>query len=74
MMADNLLIADLGWRIILIAGLANLAFKGGVAQVLGGTALGRRIAVAFGIALLIGTALVLWWPSPTISPDMPIIK
>ena len=55
MMADNQLSADLGWRVILIAGLANLVFKGGAAFILGGAALGRRIAIAFGIAFIIGT-------------------
>ena len=70
MMTDGQLIADLGWRIILIAGLANLVFKGGAAFVLGGAALGRRIALAFGLALIIGTALVVWWPSPAMSPSV----
>jgi uncharacterized membrane protein (DUF4010 family) len=70
MMADNQLSADLGWRVILIAGLANLVFKGGAAFILGGAALGRRIAIAFGIAFIIGTGLVVFWPSPT-APNSP---
>ncbi len=76
LMSQKLLIADIGWRIILIAGLANLVFKGAAAYILGGTALGKRISVAFGIALIVGTALVTFWPSPqpidVINSDPPI--
>jgi uncharacterized membrane protein (DUF4010 family) len=64
MMAQDQMVTDIGWRIILIAGLANLVFKGGAAYFLGGAALGRRILLAFGIAILIGTLLVIVWPSP----------
>ena len=53
---------DVGWRVILLAGLTNLAFKGGVVLSLGAVELRRRIAPAFGAAL-VGGALIFWfWP------------
>jgi uncharacterized membrane protein (DUF4010 family) len=50
------------WRSILIALLANLSFKGAVVWFLGGPALGRRVAALFAIELLVGLALLVWWP------------
>jgi uncharacterized membrane protein (DUF4010 family) len=51
-----------GWRVIFIAALSNLVFKGGVVAVLGHRKLLARIALLFGIALA-GGAIVLWlWP------------
>ena len=55
--------ASLGWRLILIAFLSNLVFKGGVAMIIGGKDLGKTIAFLFGIALLTGLAIVFLWPS-----------
>jgi uncharacterized membrane protein (DUF4010 family) len=60
---ENRLGPDLGWRLILSAALANLAFKGGIAVVLGGRRLALRMLVIFGAAI-VGGALILWlWPS-----------
>jgi uncharacterized membrane protein (DUF4010 family) len=51
-----------GWRVIFIAALSNLVFKGGVVAMLGHRKLLARIAVLFGIALA-GGMIVLWlWP------------
>jgi len=50
---------ELGWRVILVAALANIAFKGGIAAVLGTRALAWRVALAFGVALLGGAVILL---------------
>lgn len=55
--------ASLGWKLILIAFLSNLIFKGGMAMVIGGRALGKTIAFLFGIAILTGLAILFIWPS-----------
>jgi uncharacterized membrane protein (DUF4010 family) len=55
--------AGTAWRAILVAMLANLAFKAGVVGVLGGPALLRRVALLFGLAGFASAgALFLLWP------------
>lgn len=54
---------SLGWKLILIAFLSNLTFKGGMAMVIGGRALGKNIALLFGIAILTGLVILFIWPS-----------
>jgi len=49
------------WRLILLAALANIVFKGTCACVLGSPALRVRIAVLFGLALAGGAAILLLW-------------
>ncbi len=51
-----------GWRVILLAVLSNLAFKGVLAGILGGWPLLRRLAVLFGLSLLTGGLLLAFWP------------
>lgn len=51
-------------RVMLIAALANLAFKAGFAIVLGGAALRRLVAVWFALAIAGGVAILLLWPRP----------
>ena len=62
MLAQGQLEADIAWRVILVAALANLVFKGGSAYVLGGKALGRRVLLLFGLALVCGLVLLFMWP------------
>ncbi len=50
------------WRVIVIATIANLLFKGGIVAVLGGRKLLARIAMLFGINIAAGVALLLFWP------------
>jgi uncharacterized membrane protein (DUF4010 family) len=50
------------WRAILLAALANLVFKTGIAFVLGGRELVARIAPLFGISLAAGAGILLFWP------------
>jgi uncharacterized membrane protein (DUF4010 family) len=53
--------AKIGARLILLAVLANLAFKGGCAMVLGSAALRARIGGYFGLALAGGVAILVLW-------------
>ncbi|HEX6429626.1 MAG TPA: MgtC/SapB family protein [Niastella sp.] len=55
--------ASLGWRLILIAFMSNLVFKGGIAMVTGGKGLGKTIALLFGIAIVTGLAILFLWPA-----------
>lgn len=52
-----------GWRLILVASLSNIVFKGVVAGLLGGYRLGLRLAVYFGLALAGGLAILWLWPA-----------
>jgi uncharacterized membrane protein (DUF4010 family) len=54
--------SDTGWRMILIASMSNLLFKGGTVAVLGGAALFRKVAVLFGASLAAGAAVLILWP------------
>ncbi|WP_299824361.1 MgtC/SapB family protein [uncultured Pontibacter sp.] len=52
-----------GWKVILVAALSNLTFKGALVGFLGNRQVFARVAVLFGI-VLVGGLLVLWlWPS-----------
>jgi len=63
MVAGDQLDAVVGWRTILIAGMANLAFKGGAVAMLGSRAMFFRVAMLFGLSLAAG-GLILWlWPA-----------
>ena len=53
---------DTGWRLVMVATLANTLFKGGVVAFLGGRALLKRIVVLYGIAILSGIAIIFLWP------------
>lgn len=55
--------ASLGWRLVLVAFLSNLLFKGGIAMIIGGKGFGKTIAFLFGIAILTGLAILFIWPS-----------
>ena len=50
------------WRAIVLAVIANLGFKGLLARLLSGAALGRRVAALFAIKAAVGVALLVWWP------------
>jgi uncharacterized membrane protein (DUF4010 family) len=51
-----------GWRLIIVAAMANLAFKAAMVAVLGGRRLFGRVAVGFGAAALTGAALLFFGP------------
>lgn len=62
MMNKDRIAVDTGWRLIMVATLANTLFKGGAVALLGGKELLKRIAVLYGIAILSGIAIILLWP------------
>lgn len=50
------------WRTILAATMANFVFKFGTVAALGTAALTRRVAVAFGAAVVVGGLIFWFWP------------
>lgn len=62
--ATEKLDADTAWRLIMIATLANVAFKTGLAFALGSAALLARLILPVAFILVGGVSLVLAWPSP----------
>jgi len=60
---QNRLEAASGWKLILMACLSNLGFKGAMAMLLGSPKLGRWIAVSFGLAIGVGLLIIGLWPS-----------
>jgi uncharacterized membrane protein (DUF4010 family) len=62
LMKSGSLETQLGWKLIVLAGLSNMLFKGIMAVVLGGKQLVKWIVITFGITIIAGL-LVLWlWP------------
>ncbi|WP_053991993.1 MgtC/SapB family protein [Mangrovimonas sp. TPBH4] len=61
MKIDNISV-HLGWKLILLAALSNLVFKGIMAMMLGTRQLAKWVAVVFGIALVIGLLIIWLWP------------
>ncbi len=53
---------EMAWRVILIATMSNLVFKAAAVAVLGSRRLSFYVAIAFGIALAGGGALLAFWP------------
>lgn len=53
---------DTAWRMILVASLANIVFKGALVAALGGRALFRQILLAFGAMLALGGVVLVFWP------------
>ena len=54
--------ADHGWRVIVLASLANLVFKSLIVIALGQRQLRLRIVPLFGLVLLVGASILLLWP------------
>lgn len=51
-----------GWRVIMVAAMANMAFKLGLAASLGTPAMAKRLAVLFSLAIAVGAGLIVVWP------------
>jgi uncharacterized membrane protein (DUF4010 family) len=59
--------STLGWQLILTASLANLAFKGGIALVLGHRQFALQSLLIFGGAIVGGVLILLLWPSDMVN-------
>jgi uncharacterized membrane protein (DUF4010 family) len=65
-------ILDSGWRMIIVASLANLVFKAGIVGVVADRRLLKQIVILFSIPLLGGVLLLAFWhPTLWIAPNLP---
>ena len=62
LMKGNGLETSTGWRLILLAALSNLMFKGVMAAFLGTRQLMKWIGIAFGISIVSGLLIMWLWP------------
>lgn len=62
LMNDEVINLQTGWKVIMIAALSNIAFKGAMVAVLATHALFVRVAVLFGISLVAGLLIIWLWP------------
>jgi uncharacterized membrane protein (DUF4010 family) len=62
MMKDGRLQTELGWKLILLASISNLVFKGIMAIVLGAKEIVKWIVVVFGVAIVSGLLIIWLWP------------
>lgn len=62
MMKGERLQTDLGWKLILLATISNLVFKGIMAIVIGAKGIAKWIAISFGIAIISGLLIIWLWP------------
>ena len=50
------------WKLVLVAALSNLVFKASAVLALGHRKLLTKIAMPYGVALVCGVVLLIWWP------------
>lgn len=62
MMKGEKLNADFGWKLILLASISNLVFKGIMAIVIGGRTIAKWIVIVFGITIVSGLLIIWLWP------------
>ncbi len=62
LMKQDSLEAATGWKLILLAALSNLVFKGIMAAVLGTRKLAKLIGISFGVSVVTGLLLIWLWP------------
>ena len=62
MVHNERLEAGTGWRVIVVAALANLVFKAGIVAGVGSRTLLWRVAGVFGMLFVAGLLLVVLWP------------
>ncbi len=53
---------DTGWRLILLASISNLFFKGVLAATLGTQRLAKWVGITFGISIVTGLLIIWLWP------------
>ncbi|MBR9916059.1 MAG: MgtC/SapB family protein [Algicola sp.] len=59
---EGTLKAGFGWKLILLAGLSNMLFKGIMAIVLGAKQVRKWIIISFGITIISGLLIIWLWP------------
>jgi uncharacterized membrane protein (DUF4010 family) len=52
-----------GWRLVVVGALSNLVFKGAMAAALGDARLRRFVALLFGLQVVLGAGLLMFWPA-----------
>ncbi len=62
LMKKGSLEVDTGWRLILLASLFNLLFKGILAATLGTKQLAKWVGISFGISIVAGLLIIWLWP------------
>jgi len=62
LVAQGRLEPDTAWRVILVASLSNLVFKGGMVAAIGGRKLFTYVLPAFAAVLVTGAGVLLFWP------------
>lgn len=62
LMKNDGLATSTGWRLILLASMSNLLFKGIMAAILGTKRLMKWIGMSFGISIVIGLLIMWLWP------------
>ncbi len=62
MMKNDRLQTDLGWKLILLATISNMVFKGVMAIVIGAKEIAKWISIVFGIAVISGLLIIWLWP------------
>jgi uncharacterized membrane protein (DUF4010 family) len=62
MVAEGRVDVGTGWRLVLVASLSNLVFKGAAVALLGDWRLALRVATLFGIAIAGGVLILIAWP------------
>ncbi len=60
-MNEGQILPENGWKYILVAGLSNLMFKGGMVFVLGHKRLTRIVMPIFGATLICGILVIIFW-------------
>ncbi len=62
MMKAERLQTELGWKLILLASISNLVFKGIMAIVLGAKEITKWIVIVFGVSIVSGLLIIWLWP------------
>lgn len=62
LVSRQLVDADTGWRLILVATMSNMVFKFGLVAILGSRTLAKPLATLFTVGITVGAALIVFWP------------
>ena len=62
LVSRQLVPADTGWRLIMVATMSNMVFKFGLVASLGSRSLAKPLATLFTTAITAGAALIVFWP------------